>query len=94
MSESLAQVLYANAIKILATERRSHRRVDEVYRILARRNVSAGLENWLYNPFIKTALSILEKFSGNYKIKEAIKLLQEAGKEAEIAARPGRRAKK
>ena len=83
MSESLPQVLYANAIKILALERRSAKRIDQAYRILARRNMSAGLEDWLYNPFVKTALSILEKFSKNYRIKEALKLLKAAGEEAE-----------
>ena len=92
--ESLSQIFYSNALKILATERRTARRVDEAYRILARRNLNAGIEDWLYNPFVKTALSILEKFSGNYKIKEALKLLQAAGDEAEKASRPGRKARK
>jgi hypothetical protein len=92
--ETLPQILYTNAIKILATERRSARRIDEAYRILVRRNLNAGLEDWLYNPFVKTALSILEKFSGNYKIKEALKLLQAAGDEAEKANKPGRKQKK
>jgi len=90
MSESLAQILYANAIKLLDSERRSARRIDQAYRILARRNVNAGLEDWLYNPFVKTALTILQKFSSNYKIREALKLLQAAGEEAEKAKKPGR----
>lgn len=91
MSETTAQVLYANAVKILALERRTARRVDKAYRVLARHNVNAAVEDWLVNPFVKTALSILEKFSGNYRIKEALKLLKAAGEEAEKAKRPGRR---
>ncbi len=89
--ESLPQVLYSNALKILATERRTAQRVDKAYRVLARRNLSAGMEDWLVNPFVKTAISILEKFTSNYKIREALKLLQAAGEEAEKANRPGRR---
>jgi hypothetical protein len=92
--ENLSQILYTNALNILAMERRTARRVDEAYRILARRNLNAGLEDWLYNPFVKTALSILQKFSGNYRIKEALKLLQAAGEEAEKAKKPGRRPRK
>lgn len=92
--ETLPQILYSNALNILAMERRTARRVDEAYRILARRNLNAGLEDWLYNPFVKTALSILQKFSGNYRIKEALKLLQAAGEEAEKANKPGRRPRK
>ncbi len=93
MNENISQTLYANAVKILALERRTARRVDEAYRILARRNVAAAIEDWLVNPFVKTAISILEKFSNNYRIKEALKLLQAAGEEAEKARRPGRRGK-
>lgn len=89
--ETTAQILYSNAVKILALERRTARRVDEAYRILAKRNVSASMEDWLVNPFVKTAISILEKFASNYRIKEALKLLQAAGEEAEKARRPGRR---
>lgn len=89
--ETIAQVLYANAVKLLATERRTARRVDEAYRILTERGVSAGVEDWLANPFVQTAIGILEKFTSNYRIREALKLLKAAGEEAEKARRPGRR---
>jgi len=91
VSEKLHQVLYSNALKILATERRTAKRIDDVYRTLARHNMRASMDEWLYNPFVKTALGILERFSSNYKIREALKLLQAAGDEAEKANRPGRK---
>lgn len=94
MSQTLAQVFYDNALKMLASERRKAQRIDKAYRTLARRNVHGGLEEWLYNPFVKTAMSILEKFTDNYKIREALKLLQAAGEEAEKANRPGRKPKR
>jgi len=92
--ESLQQIFYQNALKLLAQERRKARRIDGAYRTLARRNMRGSLEDWLYNPFVKTAISILSKFSSNYKIKEALKLLQAAGEEAEKANQPGRKKKR
>jgi arsenate reductase-like glutaredoxin family protein len=80
---SLAQVCFDNAVKILATERRSSQRVNAAYRILQKNNIEAGVVDWLSNPFIRTALSILQSMSGSYKVKEAIRLLKEAGTEAE-----------
>lgn len=81
MSE-LAHVFYSNALKLLATERRRSRRIDEVYRILARHNVQADMADWLSNPFIRTAMKLLRSFSSNYKIQQAMKLLEEAGEES------------
>ncbi len=78
----LFRVYYANALRLLASERRLARRVDEVYRILQKNHIQAGLADWLGSPFIGTALTILETFQSNYKIKQAIRLLKEAGKEA------------
>lgn len=79
---NLAHVFYSNAVRLIAEERRSSKRIDEVYRILVTHNVEAGLTDWLANPFIKTALQILRKFTDNYKIREATRLLYEAGEEA------------
>ena len=75
----LIRVLYGNALKLISMERRRARRIDQVYRMMARHNLQAGVVDWLANPFIQTALSILERFSANYRIKEAVKLLREAG---------------
>lgn len=83
--EELSYVFYSNALKLIASERRTSRRIDEVYRILARHNVQAGLADWLSNPFIRTALQILRKFTDNYKIREATRLLYEAGEEAKAS---------
>jgi hypothetical protein len=90
----LAYVYYSNAIKLLASERRKSRRVDEVYRMLVRHNIEAGLADWLANPFIRTALTILKKFTDNYKIREATRLLYEAGEEATAAAEATAKKKK
>jgi hypothetical protein len=78
-----AKIYYDNAVEFLRQERRSHRRVNAAYTILKKNNIEAGAVEWLANPFVRTALSILQSLSGNYKIKEAIKLLKEAGSEAE-----------
>ncbi len=80
---SLAKVCYDNAMKLLASERRTSRRVNAAYKTLQKNNIEAGTVEWLANPFVRTALSILQSLSGNYKIREAIKLLKEAGSEAE-----------
>lgn len=88
MPETLPSILYANALKLLGTERRVAKRIDEAYRILARNRVHGAVEDWLQNPFVSTALGILEKFgTSNYKIKQAIQLLREAGKEAKRGRR-------
>lgn len=81
----LVRVCYANALRLLAMERRKARRIDHVYRVLSRHYLEAGIVEWLANPFIRTALVILEKFQADYRIKEAIKLLREAGEEASKA---------
>lgn len=90
----LAQVCYANAMELLRQERRSSRRVNAAYKTLQKNHIQAGAESWLANPFVRTALSILQSLSGNYKIKEAIKLLKEAGTEAEAASKKKSPAKK
>jgi hypothetical protein len=94
MTKDLAYVYYSNAIKLLATERRKSQRIDKVYRMLARHNVQAGLADWLANPFIRTALQILKKFTDNYKIREATRLLYEAGEEATAASEAEAKKKK
>jgi len=81
----LSYVFYVNALKLIAAERRRSRRIDEVYRMLARHNVQADLVDWLSNPFIKMAMKLLRNFGSNYKIGQAIKLLEEAGEEAEAS---------
>ena len=83
MSEPLEVVYYRNAMRLLAAERRRDRRINEIYCRLRGHEVKAELSDWLANPFVRTALLILEKFQGSYKISQAIKLLREAGEEAQ-----------
>jgi len=88
MQNTLATVYIRNALELIRQEQRTSREIHQVYSGLQKRlvkadkSVSGGFaENFLSNPFISTALGILEKFSGNYKIKQALKLLKEAGAE-------------
>ncbi len=84
MDKELKQVFFSNALNLIKQERRKARRIYEVYARLHQLQVRGGItENILSNPFIKTALSILKTFVGNYKIKQAIKLLQEAAEEGD-----------
>jgi len=92
----LAQVYVTNALNLLCAAtpaapgvkgqkcpRRLHRDIDRAYRMLARHHLQGSLEDFLANPFVRTALSILRRFTGgNYKIQQAVALLEEAGKEA------------
>ena len=80
---SLSQVYFDNALCLLASERRSSRRVNAAYQTLKKNQVTAGIEDWMTNPFVRTALSILQSLSGSYKVREAIRLLKAAGTEAE-----------
>lgn len=101
MSQVRTNIFYRNAMALLAKERRSSRRVNAAYKILLRNErefrpatvVQAGAIEWLANPFVRTALSILQSLSGNYKIREAIKLLKEAGAEEEAEAEKKKKAK-
>lgn len=77
-----AQAYVSNALTLLKQSQRVHKDVHLAYKRLNALHVKAGLEDFLTNPFISTAMSILKTFSTNYKIKQAIKLLQEAGEEA------------
>jgi hypothetical protein len=86
MSE-LAKVFYDNALGLLRQERRTSSRVNAAYRTLQKNHIEAGAVEWLANPFVRTALSILQSLSGNYKVREAIKLLKEAGSEAEAESK-------
>jgi hypothetical protein len=94
MSVEMSRLYYANAVKILAGERRSARQIDHAWRILNSHNIPAGMVDWLTNPFVRTALGILEKFQSNYKVKEAIKLLKEAGEEAKQEKESRKRGKR
>ena len=91
MNEPLSVTYVKNAMILLKAEQRSSLRLHEVYARLHRLEVRAGFADFLGNPFLQTALSILEKFSSNYRIKEAIKLLREAGEEAEKESKKKRR---
>ena len=84
---ALSKVLHNNALELLRQERRSSARVNAAYKTLMQNHIEAGAVEWLANPFVRTALSILQSLSGNYKVKEAIKLLKEAGSEAEAESK-------
>ncbi len=71
-----------NALTLLKSSQRAHKDVHLTYKRLNTIYVRGGLADFLSNPFISTAMSILKTFSTNYKIQQAIKLLQEAGEEA------------
>ncbi len=94
LKNELVYIYYANAIKLIASERRAHRSIDQAYRILVQHNMQADLTDWLSNPFIRTALQILRKFTDNYKIREATRLLYEAGEEATAASEAAKKKKR
>ena len=48
-------------------------------------SIQAGLDDFLSNPFVQTALGILKSFNKTYKVKQAIQLLEEAGREYQEA---------
>lgn len=90
---ALAEIYYTNALAILRTERRKAARVNAAYKLLTKTPITAGVEDWLQNPFVKTALTILQALTGNWRVREAIKLLKAAGEEAEQEARKTKRKK-
>ena len=71
---------------LLNAERRRAGRVNAAYKLLSKTPIQAGVEDWLTNPFVRTAMTILKGLSSNYKIRQAIQLLTEAGKDAEEEA--------
>jgi hypothetical protein len=90
-SEPLSVVLARNAMNLLAKERGylfAHRCGWVLTRmksmpvhasLMNGQAVQADVEDFLANPFVKTAMMILEKLSGNYRVSQAMKLLREAG---------------
>jgi hypothetical protein len=89
-------VYLANAIKLIASERRKAQRVNRLYYKLIGKiqkdptNIQAGMIDLLSNPFIKSAISILEKFESNYKLREAAKLIKQAITEHEESKKKGK----
>ncbi len=82
---ALSQVYYQNAINILRDERQIRKKFNHVYaRLHTGLRVEGGVASFLLsNPFIQTALKILETFESSYKVQQAIRLLRAAGEEAE-----------
>jgi hypothetical protein len=82
----LCEILYHNALVLLSSERRRARQIDQAWRILCNHNarIYGGLVEWLANPFFHTAIKILRKFTNNYKIRQALKLLDEAAEESKL----------
>jgi len=82
---------HLTALKILRLELASQPELEPVLEALGHKEletrIQAGVEDFLANPFVQTALSILKNLSKNYKIGQAIKLLEEAGKDYEEAER-------
>lgn len=91
MISGQGKVYWDNALKLLAEAAGEEPRVNEAVKVLLHQELEtgivAGIEDFLSNPFIQTALSILETFQKNYKVGQAIKLLKEAGKEFEEETR-------
>lgn len=87
MNQGLGKVYWDNALKLLAEAAAEEPGVNEAVKVLLHRDLEAGIQagivDFLSNPFIQTALTILETFQKNYKVGQAIKLLKEAGKEFE-----------
>ena len=81
MSASLATAYYNNAMAFLKTERRKAARVNAAYRLLQKNSITASAEDWLKNPFVRTALKILQGLTTNPKVRESLRLLKEAGEE-------------
>ena len=82
---TLSEVYYKNALALLSSERRKAGRINAAYKLLSKTPINAAVEDWLTNPFVRTALTILKGLSSNFKVREAIRLLSEAGKEQENA---------
>ena len=80
MENSLKKVFIENALNLISQV--DYPGVQKAYQGLTQVRLDAGLaEEFLSNGYIKTALAILKTFVGNYKIKQALKLLQEAAEE-------------
>lgn len=84
MSE-LSKIYVKNALALLGNE--EDPRAKEAISLLTQSNIQAGLVDWLANPFVRSAMSILNMMQGNPKVKQAIKLLTEAGEEEEKASK-------
>lgn len=78
-------VFHLNALRILHDEAEATPRLRSALVALEhpqlQRGIRAGLEDFLANPFVQTAMSILRTFGKNYKVNQAVKLLEEAGKD-------------
>ncbi len=79
----LSEVLAKNALAVLEPIAAEDKDVARAYLMLRQQRVEAGLVDFLANPFVRSAMGILEMLVGNAKVREAVKLLKEAGKEAE-----------
>ena len=90
-------VFYLNARNLIKSELEAQPGLAPALAALesaqAQPGIAAGVEDFLANPFIQTALSILRSFSKNYKIGQAIKLLEEAGKDEQESQRKARKKK-
>jgi hypothetical protein len=74
-----------NAIDVLEPLATTDKEIARAYLSLKALTIQGGVLDFLANPFIRSAIGILEMMQGNPKIKQALSLLQEAGKEEEEA---------
>lgn len=72
-----------NALDLLEPMATTSPELAKAYLLLRKTSIEAGIIDFLANPFVRSALGILEKFQSNKRISEAIKLLKEAGEEEE-----------
>ncbi len=73
----LSSIFFANAVALLYKERRKAQQIDLAWRMLAKRNFSASLNDWMAGPEIAKCLGKLKKFK-HYRVLQAVRLLQEA----------------
>ncbi len=84
---SQLNVFHLNAIRLLSDEVERTPALRPALDALTHRQLQdgilAGVEDFLANPFVQTALTILKSLSRNYKVGQAVKLLEEAGRDYE-----------
>lgn len=81
--ETSMNIYAKNALAILEPLATTDKELARAYLLLKQQRVEAGFVDFLANPFVRSAMGILEMLMGNPKVKQAVSLLREAGKEAE-----------
>lgn len=80
MINKIAAIKMANTL-IQGTDIKDYH-FSQVKKMMSELDKKAGLGDFLRNPFISTIMSLLTPYIGNYRVREALKLLMEALKES------------